>query len=98
MSENLSDGMVVTCNGYAMEQLTIWGKPTAKMLGVRDRPRYEKWLRMEKKRIKEDNLREAKIVKHPELMLVSLWVNERCVESIANSYERIARSLRWVGG
>lgn len=93
MSQNFSTGLVITCNGYEMEQLTKWGKPQARLRGVRGRPRYEKWLRLEKKRIKEDNLREAKIVKHPTLMLVSLWANERCIESIANSYEKIRRSI-----
>ncbi len=93
MTESLSEKLTITCNHYDMEQLTKWGKPREKMGGVRGRPRYEKWLRAEKKRIKEDNLREAKIVKHPKRMVVSLWVNERCRESVENSYERIRRSI-----
>lgn len=85
----------ITCNGYDMEQLTTWGKPHERMMGVDGRPRYEKWLKAEKKRIKEDNLREAKIVKHPKRKnLVSLWVNERCVESLQNSHKRIEGNLR----
>ncbi len=93
MSENLSDGLKVTCNGEILEQLTKWGKPHARLMEVRGRPRYEKWLRAEKKRIKADEFpREVKIVKHPELMLVSLWVNERSDESVENSLEKIERS------
>lgn len=93
MSFNLSDNLDITCNGEQMEQLTKWGKPDKRMIDVRGRPRYEKWLRAEKKRIKEDVLREAKIVKHPDRLMVSLWVNERCKESIENSNKRIERSL-----
>jgi len=89
MTFNLSSDLEIVCNGWEMEQLTKWGKPHERMMGVRGRPRYEKWLRAEKKRIKEDNLREAKIVKHPDRGFVSLWANERCVESVENSYERI---------
>lgn len=87
----LLNDLEITCNGEPMYQLTTWGKPHERMLDVRGRPRYEKWLRAEKKRIKEDVLREAKIVKHPERMLVSLWVNERCRESLENSHKRISR-------
>lgn len=75
MAFNLSDNLEITCNGEQMEQLTTWGKPGARMSGVRDRPTYEKWLITEKKRIKEDTLRQAKIVKHPERPMVSLWVD-----------------------
>lgn len=91
---NLSNDLTVTCNGEILEQLTVWGKPTTKMRGVRGRPRYEKWLRAEKKRIKSDPFpREAKIVKHPDKMLVSLWVNERSWESINSMYERIGQGV-----
>lgn len=83
----------VTCNGEQVEQLTVWGEPDARMGGVRGRPTYEKWLIAEKKRIKEDNLREAKIVKHPKRGFVSLWVDHRCAESIQNSYQKIADGL-----
>ena len=80
----------VTCNGEDLEQLTIWGNPTGRMSGIRGRPRYGKWLQAEKKRIKSDPFpREAKIVKHPEAQLVSLWVDERSPESIRGMYERI---------
>jgi len=92
MTYNLSDDLNITCNDEPMEQLTIWGKPDARMAYVRGRPRYEKWLRLEKKRIKEDALREAKIIKHPDRQMVSLWVDERCNESIENSYARIGGS------
>ena len=80
----------VTCNGEELEQLTTWGNPTAKMGGVRGRPRYMVWLRAEKRRIKSDEFpREAKIVKHPTQDMVSLWVNERSKESIDAMYKRI---------
>ena len=75
MTFNLSDNLEITCNGEQMEQLTKWGKPGARMGGVRGRPAYGKWLRDEKRRIKEDDLRDAKIVKHPERPMVSLWVD-----------------------
>ena len=94
MSFNLSDNLDITCNGEQMEQLTKWGKPDKRMIDVRGRPRYEKWLRAEKKRIKEDVLRQAKIVPHPKRKgLVSLWVDNRCDESVENSYKRIEESL-----
>ena len=89
----LNEDLDITCNGEPMEQLTVWCKPDARMDGVRGRPRYEKWLRAEKKRIKEDVLREAKIVKHPERGFVSLWVDNRCDESVENSYKKIKESL-----
>lgn len=89
----LNENLEITCNGYDMEQLTVWCKPQEKMGGVCGRPKYVDWLRAEKKRIKEDNLREAKIVKHPDRKVVSLWVNERCRESVENSYEKIRRSI-----
>ncbi len=93
MTFNLSDNLEITCNGEQMEQLTKWGKPGARMGGVRGRPAYGKWLRDEKRRIKEDDLRDAKIVKHPERPVVSLWVNERCWESTENSYKKIRESV-----
>ncbi len=92
---NYSENLIVTCNGDILEQLTTWGNPTAKMSGVRGRPRYRKWLQAERRRIKNDPFpREAKIVKHPDKDLVSLWVNERSVESIKGMYERINQSFR----
>lgn len=83
-----------TCNGEELEQLTTWGNPTARMSGIRGRPRYGAWLRIEKKRIKSDPFpREVKIVKHPTTKLVSLWADERSPESIAGMYERINGSF-----
>ncbi len=81
MTFNLSSDLEITCNGEQMEQLTKWGKPGARMSGVRGCPAYEKWLRDEKRRLKKDTLRQVKIVKHPERPVVSLWVDM--------NYERI---------
>ena len=75
MTFNLSSDLEIACNGEQMEQLTIWGKPKARMSGVRGRPTYEKWLIAEKKRFKAGSSREAKIVKHPKRPVASLWVD-----------------------
>ena len=95
MTNNLSRFMEVTCNGHELKQLTKWGMPDVRMRGVRGSPKYEKWLRAEKKRMKEDIFhREVKIVKHPDRVMVSLWADERCQMSVDDSYRRIAESSR----
>jgi hypothetical protein len=63
-------------DGEKLEQLTDWGKPAERMMGVKRRPSYLVWLRIERRRLLTVPGRFARVIKNSEGM-VSLWVNKR---------------------